>query len=68
MVEKTLRLALEKGCPVRIMYQSGTAITERTIEVGAVEGDRVTAFCRMRGARRRFSMKNILSARLIENP
>jgi predicted DNA-binding transcriptional regulator YafY len=68
MVEKTLRLALEKGRPVRIMYQSGTEITERTIEVGAIEGDRVTAFCRMRGARRCFSMKNILSARLIENP
>lgn len=67
MVEKTLSLALETRRPVRIMYQSGTVITERTIEVGAVEGDRVTAFCRMRGAKRSFSMKNILSARLIEN-
>ena len=66
MVRKTLALALEDGRPVRIVYDSGKALTERTVDVIAVEGNRFTAYCRLRRQKRTFKLDGVLSAVLLE--
>ena len=66
MVRKTLALALENGRPVRIVYDSGKALTERTVDVISLEGDRFTAYCRLRKRRRTFKLDGVLSAVLLE--
>ena len=64
MVLKTLTLALENKKPVRIIYDSGKVLTERTIDVLAIEGPRIVAYCRLRKSRRIFILDRILSARI----
>ena len=66
MVRKTLALALENGRPVRIVYDSGKGLTERTVDVISLEGDRFTAYCRLRKGRRTFKLDGVLSAVLLE--
>jgi len=66
MVRKTLALALENGKPARILYDSGKALTERTIEMIAIEGNRFTAYCRLRNRKRTFKMDGVLSAVLLD--
>jgi predicted DNA-binding transcriptional regulator YafY len=67
MVRKTLALALENGKPVRIVYDSGKALTERTVDVVSLDGDRFTAFCRLRKRRRTFKLDGVLSAVLLDS-
>lgn len=62
MVLKTLTRAFENKQPVRIIYDSGKALTERTVDVLAIEGNRVVAYCRLRKNRRSFALDKILSA------
>jgi len=66
MVRKTLALALENGRPARIVYDSGKALTERTIEMIAIEENRFTAYCRLRKQKRTFKLDAVLSAVLLE--
>lgn len=62
MVLKTLTLALKNKQPVRIIYYSGKSLTERTVDVLSIEGNRVVAYCRLRKNRRTFRVDKILSA------
>ncbi|MFZ5975354.1 MAG: WYL domain-containing protein [Bacillota bacterium] len=64
MVLKTLTLAFESRQPVRIIYDSGKALTERTVDVLAIDGDRIVAYCHLRKNRRAFALGKILSARI----
>ncbi len=63
--------AIAVGCPLRIVYGSGTsdAITERVIEPIAVESvdgrTTVEAFCRLAGARRTFRVDRIHAAEVL---
>ena len=65
MVETTLLLALQKGSPVEIIYQSGRGITQRVIQPIKIGTDWVDAYCRLRKARRKFRLSGILSARIL---
>lgn len=62
MVLKTLTLAYENKQPVRIIYDSGKTLTERTVDVLAIEENRIVAYCRLRKNRRTFTLEKILSA------
>lgn len=62
MVDKILMDSLERNWVVTIMYQKGTEITKRNIEVKSITGNKVMAYCHLRHQTRVFAMENILAA------
>jgi predicted DNA-binding transcriptional regulator YafY len=57
-----MKLAKYIGSAVRIVYiDRHNRITERIIDIRSIHGDRIKAYCRMSGAPRIFSMKNVLA-------
>lgn len=64
MIDYYLRLSLEKGKNIKIIYERENEITERTIKVIRMENNKVEAYCYLRKGIRYFKRNNILSASL----
>lgn len=59
---RLLAHAIDTSTPVTIDYRSQSgSVTRRVIEEAAIEGDSLTAWCRLRDDERRFSLHGILS-------
>ena len=62
----TIERAIAQGRRVRIIYQSGDDLSERTIKPKYIDEDKVSAYCYLRHAKRVFKFDGILTAQLIE--
>ncbi len=60
-MDNVLRLSLERGCIVTIVYQ-GREITQRNIKVLSMEGSKIKAHCYLRDQIRSFDRDRILAA------
>ena len=64
-IKTTLERAISEDKRVRMIYQSGDAMSERTIKPYELTQDSVMAYCYLRRAKRSFKLNGILSAQLI---
>jgi hypothetical protein len=64
VINKLLSISMERNKPLIIIYQSSKGITQRSIQVRNIEGDKVMAFCYTKGEYRTFLIQNILSANI----
>ncbi|MCX7711006.1 MAG: WYL domain-containing protein [Clostridia bacterium] len=62
MVQTILKTSLESHKMITIMYQKGNSITRRNIEVKAIDGNKIKAYCHLRKQTRVFNLDNILAA------
>jgi predicted DNA-binding transcriptional regulator YafY len=62
MVNHILKSSHELKCIVTIIYQKGSEITKRNIQVIDINDNHVKAFCYLRNELRIFKLDNILSA------
>lgn len=63
---KTFEISMETGRKVRLIYNDGSRITERTVKALKMEDDKMICYCYLRKKKRSFAMEKILSAELCD--
>ena len=57
---------METGRKVKLIYDDGSRITERTVKALKMEDDKMICYCYLRKKKRSFAMEKILSAELCD--
>lgn len=58
--------AIDDGKKLRMIYQSGDKLSERTVKPYKINDDSLSAYCYLRRAKRSFKLEGILSAQIVE--
>lgn len=66
VLEKVLKLSIELGKPIIIIYMGKKGISRRKIKLIRIEDKRIYAYCFLREKYRYFVIDNILSAQLAD--
>ncbi len=66
-LSKIFRLAMQRGCKVKMIYQKNNEVIERIVSPRAFNADLVVCYDHFRKAQRNYKLSNILAAEILDN-